>query len=500
MAAMRRWTGLGTGLAVVGLIALALLAGCGKKKQIFTPELGQPDTYVFVQFPADTDSVLVEQHKVNHLVHLYWFGTFAHGDVAGYRYRFLYPGDSPNKAWTVIDTTDQEFSIYTPDGLSTPTFQVAAFAIVDGDTLLDPSPAEQRFAFTNRPPTLSLTSAPAVNDTTYASLTLFWNATDPDGDNGKMRFRVWLSSDTTDIRIASSSPYTLPSDMFYNDSSTVNVRETVWVQAVDDGGMLGSRVNATWIVRRPVGMPDGRLTHGRLLLLDDLPTQSQLPNRFLFDSIYVNTANRLLPGQYDVLRTQFTRPFKSNADLLQTLRQFDAVVWYRGPQGGISTVLQNDQAAVETYLQSGGKLYLEGLNLFSGARTTGAMTEDFVPRFLNSDGLMLSQIIGRIDSTANLSINSVSPLYSPRYQDSLRTVQIYSGLRGFAVRETSQVAIWARAGSLTPANDTDIPIAVIVDQAGGGRCAIVTLPMRGCDGYITAGGYLTKLLRDFLGL
>ena len=165
----RRWTALGAALAVGAALAIALLAGCGKRKQIFVPDLGQPDTYVFVQFPADTDTALVNQHKVNHLVHLYWFGTFAHGDVAGYRYRFLYPGDPANKPWTVTDTTDQEFSVYTPDGLSTPTFQVAAFAVLGGDTLVDPTPAEQRFAFTNQPPSLTLTSAPAVNDTTYGS-------------------------------------------------------------------------------------------------------------------------------------------------------------------------------------------------------------------------------------------------------------------------------------------------------------------------------------------
>ncbi len=496
----RRLAGLGAGLVAASLLALALLSGCGGKKQIFAPDVGTPDTYVFVQFPADTDTALVNQHKVNHLVHLYWFGTFAHGDVAGYRFRFLYPGDPVTKPWSLTTATDEEFSIYTPNGLSTPTFQVAAFALVNGDTLLDPVPAEQRFAFTNLPPTLTFSSAPAVNDTTYGSLTLFWNAADPDGDSGKMRFRVWLSSDTTDVRIASSSPYTLPTDMFYNDSSQTTVRETVWVQPVDDGGMLGPQRSATWIVRRPVGMPDGRLTHGRLLVIDDLPPASQLPNRFLFDSIYVNTANRLLPGQYDILRTQFTKPFKSNADLLQTLRQFDAVVWYRGPQSTFSTVLTNDQAAIESYLQSGGKLYLEALNLFAGARTTGNMTEDFVSRFLNSQGLALSQIVGRVDSTASLSINSASPLYSPRYADSLRTVQIYAGLRGFLVNDTSQVAIWARAGALSPPNDIDIPIAVVVDQPGGGRCAIVTLPMRGCDGFISAGRFLTNLLRDFLGL
>src|SRR5207249_10916477 len=117
-------------------------------------------------------------------------------------------------------------------------------------------------------------------------------------------------SDTTDVRIAAASPFTLPSDLFYKGAPPIARRETVWVQPVDDGGMLGPRVSANWVVRRPI---TGK--HGRLLLLDGLPSPNDLPFRSFYDAFYVSAADGYLPGQYDVLRTMFTQPFRSAEDV-----------------------------------------------------------------------------------------------------------------------------------------------------------------------------------------
>jgi len=96
----------------------------------------------------------------------------------------------------------------------------------------------------------------------------------------------------------------------------------------------------TWNVQPPV--PGA--THGRLLLVDDVPRNNAANTRF--DTLYSNSVGRvgLAGNQYRILRLDTTQPFKTANDFLQTFQLFDVVVWYRLPPDGasqpISTLLQ----------------------------------------------------------------------------------------------------------------------------------------------------------------
>src|SRR5689334_6280745 len=133
------------------LLALGLLAGCAKGKITRVGDL-PPTTSIFVQFTPDS---LAQKHAVNHLVHLYWFGSDPDGDVVGFDIRFVQPGQIPPDTVKWFRTTRQDslIAVYTPTGYATPFFQVRA---VDNAGLVDPNPATQQFAFTNQPPTLQL--------------------------------------------------------------------------------------------------------------------------------------------------------------------------------------------------------------------------------------------------------------------------------------------------------------------------------------------------------
>lgn len=468
-------------LAAVALL-LAFAAGCSKQKNVLLPDL-PPETTVFVQFDP-----LSGVHDVNHLVHLYWSGTDPDGDVVGFDFRFVYPGDLPDTVtWHHTVQSDSIFAVYTPTGIATPTFEVRA---IDNSGLKDPSPASQTFSFTNQPPTLTLTPR-RLTDTTFASVTLSWTAFDPDGDNGKMRFRIWLDGpgNAANPILTAVKTFTLPTSAFLQGGHLLSGLRTVSVQPIDDGGQLGTVASTTWYVRAPVTGAD----HGQLLLIDDVT--GRLPSAFIFDSMYTNTAKRNLnPNNlpnppYSILRLGFTQPFLSSEDVRQTFALFDAVIWYRGSQSGISTLIQSYQPGIKSYLDAGGRLMLEGYDIVTGYNAPGALNADFVTSYMGCDSLHFAPLQGQVDSTVNLSINGGKFMQSPPFQEipgdtaiTMRSTIITNGLRGFALRDTHDVVIWARKGNLSPPNVLDIPIAISVpkDRSNpqGGRLIVTTFPLR----------------------
>ncbi len=261
------------------------------------------------------------------------------------------------------------------------------------------------------------------------------------------------------------------------------------VQPIDDGGQLGTAASTTWYVRAPVVGAD----HGRLLLIDDVT--GRLPNPFIFDSLYVNTAKRNLnPNNdpnppYSILRLGFTQPFRSSEDVRQTFALFDAVIWYRGPQPGISTLLQSYQDGLKAYLNADGRLMIESFDIVSGYGAQGSLNTDWVTTYMGCDSLHMAPLQGIVDSTVNLSINSGKYLHSHPFAEipgdttiTMRSAIITNGLRGFALRDTNDVVIWARQGNLSPANGLDFPIAISVPRnrsnPQGGRLIVTTFPLR----------------------
>jgi len=477
-------------VTALACVVLALAGGCSPKK-VMNPNV-PPETSVFVQGTVDT---------VSYRAHLYWFGSDVDGYVVAYEIRFLNPDRPADTAWVRTTKTDSLFSVFTPTGVSKPVFEVRA---IDDGGLTDPTPAEQSFTFSNQPPVLTSISGPGstiatTDDTTYASATISWTAADPDGDIAKASYRVWLDGNAANPLTTAATTVTIPPDAFLQGGQLLSGTRKVFVQAIDEAGYAAQPDSLTWFVRAPAAVTTNN--RARLLIIDDVPANTR--ENFRQDTLYVNTAVRNLPaGTFSILRLNFTQPFRSTADLENTFKLFDAVLWYRGTETTLQPLLTNYQDGVAHYLEQGGKFFIESQFLLEGTNSQGIFPESWVSRFLGSDSLYThaTAVVGMRSASWGInafdSQNNPIVIHSPKYGVDMTQTQIFGELRGFAVRDTHDVVTWARAGTLAQDNAVDVPIAVSVGEPGGGRFIAVTFPVRSANATGTIPTFLAKAFED----
>jgi len=513
-------------LATTIVVAMAVngLAGCTKKLRPI--ENRPPETYVFVQGPVDT---------VNHRVHLYWYGTDPDGNVVAYTFRWVYPPPAPqDPAWDTVFSaklgvgTDSMFTMFTGDSaVVSPRFEVYA---IDNEGKPDPTPAVQTFWLSNRAPEVVITEPLGLTDTTYASVTVAWETIDPDGGGPGLHYRIWMDGNQASYDSTSERTFTVPSARFLQNSTYKSGRRTLYIQAVDDGGRSGPPSTMTWYVKAPAAVLENN--QGRLLVIDEVPTGGQ--NNALLDGFYGQTIPQLLPaGTYSVLHAEcnyggcsacyacdprICRIFRSARDFAQTLRQFKAVLWYRGGEATVSPWLRDFQDSLGVWLDGGGKLYLDGLYLVEGLNTAGALREEFLRDRLGSTGLFncYANVRGAVkDSTAGWGFHSGPPATAFRssvYRDSLYALAdswsmsgLSGGVRGFVVTDTNFVVLWALEGQqdqtinrgLDPPNvGFQVPVGVTVPQGMNGRIVLMSIPLRYCQP-APATRILQRILTEF---
>jgi hypothetical protein len=437
-------------LAVLAL-AMAVLQGCGSLTGKLTgTRKGNhpPNTVLFVSGPVDT---------VNHVVHLYWFGSDPDGSVSGFEWQLKNPVSPADTAWNFTTLTDSVFTIQSPSGYTDPEFSVRA---VDNVGERDPSPPIQRFQFSNQAPTVRITGKPLPTDTTFASVSVIWTGTDLDGDAAKLVYLVWLDGNEATPEITTATALTMPSDRFLVNGVLTPGPRKLYVRAIDDGGRAGPPDSVLWNVRSA-----GAGNHNRLLIVDDVPRGNAANLRF--DTLYTNSAARvgLTASQYLVLRIDTSQPFRTAEDYRQTFKLFDAVVWYRGNEVTFSTLLRTAQPGIAGYLDGGGQFYLDGLYLIGGRNATGPLDEDFVRSHLHSRGM-----VGAFTNTATFADTSIGfgnagvSVFLPHVdvhgtigRDSvyvLQTLQVRNGeaggLRQFDFLDRDEVVLWGAPGTLTP--------------------------------------------------
>jgi hypothetical protein len=98
------------GLVVAVAAAFAAAAGCGLTHKLTgtTHDNKPPETVLFVNGDLDT---------VNHVVHLYWFGTDSDGKVQGFEWRLMNPEAPADTVWQFTTLTDSIFTVLTAAGL-----------------------------------------------------------------------------------------------------------------------------------------------------------------------------------------------------------------------------------------------------------------------------------------------------------------------------------------------------------------------------------------------
>jgi hypothetical protein len=365
-------------------------------------------------------------------------------------------------------------------------FQIRAF---DNANDSDATPAFENFILGNKPPKVTITNPYRVADSTYASASVSWTVYDPDGGGPGLHYRIWLNGNRANYDSTDEQSFTVSSSRFLQGGTYQSGIRTLYVQAVDDGGSAGPLDSTSWYVRAPaVAMRQNR---GRLLIIDDIPSNGS--NNLVYDNFYQGVIQSAVPaklpaGSWSVLRPEFNPGiFRTARDFAQTLRQFEAVLWYRGQGTGISSLLQSYQDSLGVWLDNGGRLYLDGLFLVDGFKSPGALTEDFMTNHLGSNYLVKTFSSALADSTVGwTNVASGSIMRTSVYRGVFRTLVVMpsnsngqTGIRGFGVRDTSSVALWAMAGQLNPPNvGYEVPVGVTVPQLNSGRIVLISLPLR----------------------
>ncbi len=496
----------GLWLGAAALLGALVLPGCGLTGKLTGVKHANipPHTVLYVNGPVDT---------VNHIVHLYWFGTDPDGNVVGFEWQMKNPVTPADTAWHFTTQLDSIFTVQAPSGYTNPVFSVRA---IDNAGARDPHPPVQNFKFSNQAPTVTLVQKPLPTDTTFASVSVTWTANDPDGDVSKLTYLVWLDGNDATPEITTAQALTMPSARFLVNGAMVTGKRTLFVRAIDDGGRAGPTDQITWNVRRPVTGP-----RARLLLVDDVPKSNAANLRF--DTLYSNSVGRvgLTTDQYTILRLDTTQPFKTAADFEQTFKLFETVVWYRGNETTLSTLLGMGEPGIGNYLNAGGRFYLDGLYLFSGINANGALSEDFARTHLNSRGMVGAFTITPTFSDTSIGFgNTGTSVFLPAVdvhgtlaRDSMYVRQTFvvrtgeaGGLRQFDFLDRSQVVLWGAPGTLTPDLGDSTAVGISVPQPGGGRAVVVCMPPGGAVPPAGAGNvagsaarFVTNILRH-LGL
>lgn len=475
----------------------AIVAGCSPNKSL-GPDV-PPETSLFIQGQIDTlTGNTAPVDTVNHVVHLYWFGSDPDGFVVRFEYRFIFAGDDPDTvSWHGTLDNDHIFTVPTPTGYTMPKFEIRA---VDNDSLRDGSPASQDFQFSNLPPIVKIVGSPPVPPETYASVTVRWSATDPDGDAAKMTFLAWLNGrDSLEhVLPPGTTEFTFPTDDFRNASGDlVSGNRTLYIQAIDDGGRVGTPATATWFVRAPEG--------AKVLVVDDVPASA--PSAVQVDDFYRTALTNAIPGQFQILDLATQSPFRSIQDFEQTLKLFPVVMWFRETNPTFSAMLHDYQPAIEAYLADGpNNFFITGLGFFEGENVCGPVTATncgylslgLAQQYLDTPFFYKAPITGRVDSTVAWTSLGSRRVYLPLYKDSL-TTRSYVGLRGFAVGSAASASVVAPPNTLNQPHPYEIPIGVRVVQPTGGKAIFYSFPL---SAFCLASGrnerIIQKLLNDML--
>ena len=468
---MRRW-GVASGLLAAAL-SLGLAAGCGLSGKVTGTKKGNapPHTLLFVDGAVDT---------VNHIVHLYWFGTDSDGHVQGFEWRLLNPEAPADTFWRFTSRTDSIFTVLTPQGYTNTQFTVRA---VDNAGARDPDPPLQSFEFSNQAPTVRLLQKPLPTDTTFATVSVTWIASDPDGDFAKLTYLVWLDGNEATPEVTTQLAFTMPSDRFFDNGSFTPGPRTLYVRAIDDGGRAGPADSVRWNVRQTVSG-----SRARLLIVDDVPRTT--PANLRFDTLYSNSVARVgLPAsEYTILRLDSSQPFRTAKDVEQTFKLFETVVWYRGIEISFSTILDFGEPGIAAYLDAGGRFYLDGLYLIGGRNATGPLSEDFVRNHLGSHGMRSAFTTTATFSDSSIGFgNTGTSVFLPHVpvdgiigRDSIYVRQVFQvrsgeagGLRHFDFRHREQVVLWGADSTLTPPSTDSTAVGISVPQPNGGRAIVV---------------------------
>ncbi len=461
---MVRWVSISlVVLAVVGMSCREHIADTNATN-------GKPSTYLWL-YPDSTVGTGVSK------THLHWWGEDPDGLVRGFLFSFkaVYGGvtalpvpDTLRYSWTTkndstilfpLDTLFRKFTVVVrsvdngfrglPDGSIvrlTPfvywdknddgMYDGEDEKLPDLESSMDPNGASLVFPIRNSPPSVSFLQNPndptnvlRQPDTTFTAVTFGWTASDPDGNNTLVSYRIALN-DTTDpanwltiplrdsiitlvvprSRSDAAGP-TVTADIYAGSflgrqligqlpGMKLDALNTFFVEVKDVAGeysVPGVLPSGTdhWFVKRP---------RGKLLLVSDYVNSDASAAL----TTYLSSLGSVAGGQFstvDILnmglgvtladkssgRVGTLVPPYPDPALIQTFLLYDYVLWYTDQQPSLGVA----QSTLFTYIQNGGKV-LFSTTFLTTIDPRGAL-RDFAP----------------IDSVSSVDLSTTRPAVPP---------------------------------------------------------------------------------------
>src|SRR5262249_8060866 len=131
-----------------------------------------------------------------------------------------------------------------------------------------------------------------VSDSSFASVTVNWSVDDPDGGGPGLHYRLWLDGNQAAYDSTADYTFTVSSARFLQGGTYRSGPRTLYLQAVDDGGLSGPLDSTTWYVRAPARVLDPVTQRGRVLIIDDSRRISANSNDFGVDTLSANSFPR----------------------------------------------------------------------------------------------------------------------------------------------------------------------------------------------------------------
>jgi hypothetical protein len=293
-------------------------------------------------------------HLVVYRQRMHWWGTDPDGTVIGYEWRIVSLTESgarfDSTAWSFTTRTDSTFDFPAPDPLVRRVFEVRA---VDNLGVRDPVGRSQELLLRNSAPHVTINRAlfPA---TSLPALTVFWAGRDPEGGTSLKSYRIWLDgmneADGLTV-LAPDSSVTLAPSFF---AGRYGVR-TVYVRALDTGGLTSVPDSMRWTVAEP---------HGSVLLFDDYPDDQS--GNGIIDNFYASTLMTAVGADgYTLYSPSTYGSIRSSNEADALLGIFNQVVWYRDEYTGAFRPHYSDNMRIAergllNLLARGGGIFLSG--------------------------------------------------------------------------------------------------------------------------------------------
>ncbi len=443
------------------LLLTVILVGCTELPN--SNYINQPPETFLSIFP---DSVISPQKTK---IKISWWADDPDGLVTGYRFSF----DSLN--WTLTTKNDSTFQLNISGQDSTFRFWVAA---IDDKGSIDPTPASNLYPVINSPPSVTFNAGTEIPDTTFTVATFAWTGTDPDGDN-TIRYYYWALNDTNNWHTVASTVNLIT---LRQDSGIVpNSNNKLFLKVQDQAGAFS----------RVVTMPDTgqvwfvRPKTGRILLIDDYsPTINDNPQAIAF---YVTAFDTIQHSILDIkISDGANLPTIPNPMFIETMKLFEAVVWYAGRGNGTNDNANFSlaQQTLPFYIASGGKV------LF----TTG------MPNTIDAQGNILD--FAPTDSVTNYAV----PLISAGVETIVYNTS-YPVLQTGPSSPERVRGIYPKAGAniiyklpFNPPYDTNKITVCIKDAVNNPKIVLMIVPLHRMDYASNAAVFFRRVINVDFGI